>query len=241
MVGGRRPPISWLSPLSRGDRPSSARAMRGFLSSPRMDLTTPLSYQPPPGWQRVTVVDSHTGGEPFRVVISGVPQPEGRTVLERRRFAEAHLDHLRRILMWEPRGHADMSGGLIGPPTTEGSDLSVLFMHNEGFSQHVRPRDHRHDQGGAGNRTHSHGGPETTIRIDSPAGPDHRPCPVSGGVVKASTSTTCHPLSLGSGRNRGGAWDSDGYVRPCLRRRLLRVRERASVRGRALRPTLSAG
>ena len=36
--------------------------------------------------------------------------------------------------MWEPRGHADMYGGIIGSPTTESSDLSVLFIHNQGFS-----------------------------------------------------------------------------------------------------------
>lgn len=45
-----------------------------------------------------------------------------------------NLDHLRRALMWEPRGHADMYGGWIGPPTEAGSDLSVLFLHNDGFS-----------------------------------------------------------------------------------------------------------
>ena len=84
-----------------------------------MDLDAPIAFQPPPGWQQVVVVDSHTGGEPFRIVVSGVPQPIGDTVLERRRHAESHLDHLRRILMWEPRGHSDMYGALIGPPTTE--------------------------------------------------------------------------------------------------------------------------
>lgn len=149
-----------------------------------MNLTAPLDWQPPEGWQRVTVVDSHTGGEPFRVVISGVPEPEGATVLERRRYAETHLEHLRRILMWEPRGHADMYGALLGSPTNEGSDLSVLFMHNAGFSTMC-----------------GHGiialtkvvletgilpitGPETTIVIDTPAGLVTATATISKSVVE---------------------------------------------------------
>ena len=80
------------------------------------------------------VIDSHTGGEPFRVLIEGAPPLTGDTMSERRRHAQAHLDSLRRMLMWEPRGHADMYGALLGPPVLADSDLSVLFMHNEGFS-----------------------------------------------------------------------------------------------------------
>jgi trans-L-3-hydroxyproline dehydratase len=80
------------------------------------------------------VVESHTGGEPFRVVIGGGPLVEGDTMLQRRRFAQDHLDRFRRALMWEPRGHADMYGALIGPPVSPDADISVLFLHNEGFS-----------------------------------------------------------------------------------------------------------
>jgi trans-L-3-hydroxyproline dehydratase len=82
----------------------------------------------------LVAIDSHTGGEPFRVLVQGVPDIEGATMLERRLFAEEHLDELRRALMWEPRGHADMYGGLVGPPVEPSSDISVLFIHNEGFS-----------------------------------------------------------------------------------------------------------
>lgn len=101
---------------------------------PVVDLSAPLDFQPPQDWARITVIDSHTGGEPFRVVVGGLPEIPGETVLERRSYAQAHLDHLRRALMWEPRGHADMYGGWIGGPVNPGSDLSVLFLHNEGFS-----------------------------------------------------------------------------------------------------------
>lgn len=99
-----------------------------------MDERLALAWTPPPSWERLTVIDSHTGGEPFRVVVDGLPQIPGATVLERRRYAVENLDHLRRALMWEPRGHSDMYGGWIGPPVEPGSDLSVLFLHNEGFS-----------------------------------------------------------------------------------------------------------
>lgn len=95
-----------------------------------MSSTDPL----PPEWHRIRTIDSHAEGEPLRVILDGFPQPEGETVLERRRYAREHFDHLRRSLMWEPRGHADMYGCLIMPPVTPGADLSVLFLHNEGFS-----------------------------------------------------------------------------------------------------------
>jgi len=99
-----------------------------------MDLLLALDWSPPPHWERIRVIDSHTGGEPFRVVINGVPEIPGDTVLERRRYATQHLDHYRRLLMWEPRGHADMYGAFVGQPTEPGSDLAVLFIHNSGFS-----------------------------------------------------------------------------------------------------------
>jgi proline racemase len=135
-----------------------------------MDLTPALSWSPPKDWQRVVVVDSHAGGEPFRVVIEGLPEIPGDTVLKRRSHARTHLDHLRKALMWEPRGHADMYGGLIGPPASADGDISVLFIHNEGFSTMC-----------------GHGiialakvvletgilpmtEPETTLRVDTPAG-----------------------------------------------------------------------
>ncbi len=99
-----------------------------------MDLSAAAEWRPPASWERMTVIDAHTGGEPFRIVIDGLPEIPGNTVLDRRRYALENLDHLRRATMWEPRGHADMYGGWVGPPVEEDSDLSVLFLHNEGFS-----------------------------------------------------------------------------------------------------------
>jgi proline racemase len=83
---------------------------------------------------RVETVDYHTGGEPFRIVTAGAPALEGTTILERRRFAREHLDRVRRLLVLEPRGHADMYGCHVVPPNDDGADLGVVFFHNEGYS-----------------------------------------------------------------------------------------------------------
>lgn len=82
----------------------------------------------------LTVVDMHTGGEPLRIVTGGYPAIPKGTILEKRAYVRDHLDHLRRILMFEPRGHYDMYGALLVEPDLPGADLAVLFMHNEGYS-----------------------------------------------------------------------------------------------------------
>jgi proline racemase len=82
----------------------------------------------------IRTVDYHTGGEPFRIVTGGVPELAGRNVVERRRWAMAHLDDVRRLLVNEPRGHADMYGGFVTPPDDDWADIGVVFFHNEGFS-----------------------------------------------------------------------------------------------------------
>ena len=81
-----------------------------------------------------TTVEAHTGGEPLRIVTGGVPRLPGETILEKRRWVREHLDHVRRALILEPRGHADMYGALLTEPVSERADLGVLFMHNEGYS-----------------------------------------------------------------------------------------------------------
>ncbi|AKI02507.1 proline racemase [Hoeflea sp. IMCC20628] len=82
----------------------------------------------------LTVIDMHTGGEPLRIVTGGYPDLPKGTILEKRAFVRDNLDHLRKILMFEPRGHADMYGALLVEPDLPGADLAVLFMHNEGYS-----------------------------------------------------------------------------------------------------------
>jgi proline racemase len=86
------------------------------------------------GPNAVAAVDYHTAGEPFRIVTGGVPTLEGETILAKRRFAAERLDHVRRLLVHEPRGHADMYGCFVTEPEDEGADLGVVFFHNAGFS-----------------------------------------------------------------------------------------------------------
>jgi proline racemase len=67
-------------------------------------------------------------------VTGGVPALAGRTILEKRRFAAERLDHVRRLLVHEPRGHADMYGCFVTEPEDGGADLGVVFFHNAGYS-----------------------------------------------------------------------------------------------------------
>jgi proline racemase len=90
------------------------------------------NWRPPEHWTRITTIDMHTGGEPLRVIIDGLPPIEGQTVLEKRRFFREHYDHLRRGLIWEPRGHADMYGAVV--TSSADADFDVFFLHNEGYS-----------------------------------------------------------------------------------------------------------
>ena len=96
--------------------------------------TMTTNWEPPENWTRVTAIDAHTAGEPLRVITGGIPEIPGNTILEKRRYAHQHLDVLRRALMWEPRGHADMYGCIVTEPVTPDGTLGVLFLHNEGFS-----------------------------------------------------------------------------------------------------------
>jgi trans-L-3-hydroxyproline dehydratase len=89
-------------------------------------------WRPPEHWNRITTIDMHTGGEPLRVIIDGLPPIEGRTVLEKRRYFREHYDQLRTGLMWEPRGHADMYGAVL--TRSADADFDVFFLHNEGYS-----------------------------------------------------------------------------------------------------------
>jgi trans-L-3-hydroxyproline dehydratase len=135
-----------------------------------LNFTSALKYTHPSDWIKITAIDAHTGGEPFRVIVDGFPELKGNTILERRRYAKEHYDHLRTALMWEPRGHADMYGCLLTPPTTPDADFGILFMHNEGFSPMCG-----HGIIGIATVVLETGmmpmtTPTTTIRINSPAG-----------------------------------------------------------------------
>ncbi|MEO8333911.1 MAG: proline racemase family protein [bacterium] len=78
----------------------------------------------------IRVVDSHTEGEPTRVVVSGWPQPNGATMAERRDDMRARFDHLRRAVVREPRGFDAIVGALLTPPVNEGSTAGIVFFNN---------------------------------------------------------------------------------------------------------------
>src|SRR5881394_1816445 len=79
-------------------------------------------------------IDAHAAGEPLRLIVDGFPSPRGQTMLDKREWVRTHADHLRRALMLEPRGHADMYGAIVTEPVSPGSHAGILFMHNEGYS-----------------------------------------------------------------------------------------------------------
>jgi proline racemase len=133
----------------------------------------------------VSTVDYHTGGEPFRIVTGGVEALQGATVLEKRRFALQELDEIRRLLVNEPRGHADMYGCFVVEPDDEGADLGVVFFHNAGYSTAC----------GHGTialvtwalesgRIEAHE-PETRVVVDVPSGRLETWATVEGGAVTA--------------------------------------------------------
>lgn len=99
-----------------------------------MNFLDNISFEPPVDWIQISCIDMHTGGEPLRIPIKGLPEIKGLSVLEKRRFFKKHYDHLRKGLIFEPRGHADMYGAIISEPSTDDAHFDVFFIHNEGYS-----------------------------------------------------------------------------------------------------------
>ncbi len=81
----------------------------------------------------LSAVDTHAAGSPERVVVSGVPLIPGDTMLEKARYMRGNMDHLRTLLVHEPRGHGNMYASLIVPPTTPGADVGVLYLEVGGY------------------------------------------------------------------------------------------------------------
>lgn len=93
-----------------------------------------VNYTPPSDWLKINTIEMHTGGEPLRVLIDGLPEIKGESILEKRRYFRDNLDFIRKGTMFEPRGHADMYGAVITEPMTPDGDFGTFFMHNEGYS-----------------------------------------------------------------------------------------------------------
>ena len=118
----------------------------------------------------IRTCEMHTGGEPVRIVTSGYPRIRGATILDKRRHAREHLDHLRRFLMHEPRGHADMYGVIPVEPDHPDADLAVLFCHNEGYSTMCGHATIAMARWAVDERLVAAREPRTTVRIQCPCG-----------------------------------------------------------------------
>ncbi|MER6050830.1 proline racemase family protein [Streptomyces sp. NPDC001793] len=115
-------------------------------------------------------VDSHTEGMPTRVITGGVGVIPGTTMAERRTYFIKHMDHLRTLLMYEPRGHAAMSGAILQPPTRPDADYGVLYIEVSGLLPMCG-----HGTIGVATVLVETGmvpvaEPVTTVRLDTPAG-----------------------------------------------------------------------
>ena len=91
-------------------------------------------FKIPADWLKINTIDMHTCGEPLRVILDGLPELKGDNVLDYRNHMKTEFDYLRKALMFEPRGHADMYGCILVPPNDEAGDFGILFLHNEGYS-----------------------------------------------------------------------------------------------------------
>lgn len=140
----------------------------------------------------IHVIDSHTEGEPTRVVLDAWPAPDGRTMAERRDYMRTHQDHLRRAVVCEPRGFDAVVGALLTPPVHEGSVTGVVFFNNgtylgmcgHGLIGVVRTLQYlgRLDVG--------------DCRIDTPVGTVSATLDVDGSVTIQNVPARCHALDM---------------------------------------------
>lgn len=78
-------------------------------------------------------IESHTMGEPTRVIYEGIPEIPGETMLQKREYFRTHFDEYRKLLMLEPRGHRDMFGAVLTAPCVSDADMGVIFVENDGY------------------------------------------------------------------------------------------------------------
>jgi proline racemase len=172
------------------------------LASP--PATTPLT---------IRVIDSHTEGEPTRVVIEGWPMPDGDTMAARRDDLRRRFDHLRRAVVCEPRGHDAVVGALLTPPVTAGAVAGIIFFNNgtylgmcgHGLIGVVRTLQHL---GRIATGTH---------RFDTPAGPVSAELSADGTVTITNVPARLHARDVtvdvpGVGRLTGDvAWGGNWF------------------------------
>ncbi|WP_371778991.1 proline racemase family protein [Streptosporangium subroseum] len=145
-------------------------------------------------------VDSHTEGMPTRVITGGVGVIPGSTMAERRKHFLAEMDHIRTLLMYEPRGHSAMSGAILQPPTRPDADYGVLYIEVSGCLPMCG-----HGTIGVATVLVETGmvevvEPVTVIRLDTPAGLVVAEVQVTDGAAMAVTITNVPSFSAGLDR-----------------------------------------
>ncbi|WP_066909706.1 proline racemase family protein [Millisia brevis] len=148
----------------------------------------------------VQAVDSHTEGMPTRVITGGVGVFPGETMAQRRQWFIDHNDDMRTWLMYEPRGHASMSGAILQPPTRPDADWAVLFIEVSGLLPMCG-----HGTMGTATVLVETGmvpavEPITTIRLDTPAGLVIAEVAVRDGSAESVTLTMVPSFCLGLDR-----------------------------------------
>ena len=133
---------------------------------------------------KVTAVDYHAGGEPFRIVTGGAPELAGTTILDKRRWAKEHCDEVRQLLVNEPRGHADMYGCFVTAPDDAGADLGAVFFHNAGYSTACGHGTIALVTWAIESGRVAGAGPETVVTVDVPSGRLRAVAVVDGGDVR---------------------------------------------------------
>lgn len=81
----------------------------------------------------IRTIDTHTGGDPTRIVISGLPEIPGETMLDKKQYIIENLDYIRKSVLLEPRGHKDMFGALLLNPIHPEADVGIIFLSNDGY------------------------------------------------------------------------------------------------------------
>ncbi|MEU4831755.1 proline racemase family protein [Streptosporangium sp. NPDC023615] len=145
-------------------------------------------------------VDSHTEGMPTRVITGGVGVIPGATMAERREHFLARMDHVRTLLMYEPRGHSAMSGAILQPPTRPDADYGVLYIEVSGCLPMCG-----HGTIGVATVLVETGmvevvEPVTVIRLDTPAGLVVAEVRVCDGAAVEVTITNVPSFSVGLDR-----------------------------------------
>jgi proline racemase len=146
-------------------------------------------------------VDSHTEGMPTRVIVGGIGEIPGASMFERRRYFLEHMDHLRTLLMYEPRGHGAMSGAILQSPARPDADWGVLYIEVSGCLPMCG-----HGTIGVATVLVETGmvevsEPVTVIRLDTPAGLVVAEVEVADGAAKAVTIRNVPSFTLGLDRS----------------------------------------